>query len=123
MNSTLWIVASLLAVAFLAAGLTKATQRAEKLAVAMPWVEDYSVTTVRFIGAAEIVGAVGLVLPAALGVASWLTPLAAAALAVTMLLAMVVHVRRKEVALALPALVLLGLTAALAILRFGPYSL
>lgn len=122
MNVALWIGAGVLALAFLAAGLMKATQPNEKLAPNMPWVEDYSADAVRLIGIAEVLGAVGLVLPAAVKVVAWLTPLAAAALAVTMLLAAIVHVRRTEAVLAIPAVVLCVLTATLAILRFGPYA-
>ena len=122
MNVALWIGAGVLALAFLAAGLMKATQPKEKLAPNMAWVEDYSANAVRFIGIAEILGAVGLIVPAAVKVATWLTPLAASALAVTMLLAAIVHVRRNEAALAIPAVVLFALTAVLAILRFGPYA-
>jgi DoxX-like family len=42
MNVLLWIVAGLLAAAFLVAGLTKLTQPKEKLAARMGWVEDFS---------------------------------------------------------------------------------
>lgn len=122
MNTILWIGAAVLALAFLAAGLMKATQPKDKLATTMGWVEDYSANAVRLIGLVEILGAVGLILPAALMIASWLTPLAAAGLAVTMLLAAVVHLRRGEAALAVPSVVLFVLTAALAVLRFGPYA-
>jgi hypothetical protein len=122
MNVTLWIAASVLAAAFLAAGLMKATQPKAKLADTMGWVEDFSGGTVRLIGLVEILGAVGLILPAAVGVAPVLTPLAAAGLAVAMVLAAIVHLRRGETAETAPALVLLVLTAVLAILRFGPYS-
>lgn len=122
MNVALWVAAGVLALTFLAAGLMKATQPKEKLAPNMPWVEDYSANAVRFIGVTEILGAVGLILPAAVKIASWLTPLAASGLAVAMFLAAVVHVRRGEAAMAIPAGVLFVLTAMLAILRFGSYA-
>lgn len=122
MNTILWIGAAVVAVAFLAAGFVKATQPKDKLATTMGWVEDYSANAVRMIGLVEILGALGLILPAALKIAPWLTPLAAVGLAVTMLLAVVVHVRRGEAALAVPSAVLFVLTAALAVLRFGPYA-
>lgn len=41
------------------------------------WVEDFSPATVRFIGVVEILGALGLVLPALTGITPILTPLAA----------------------------------------------
>jgi hypothetical protein len=63
------------------------------------------------IGLAEVLGAAGLVLPAATGVLSWLTPLAAAGLALTMLLATLFHLARDEVTQA-PQPLLLGVLAA-----------
>lgn len=49
--------------------------------------EDFSAGTVKFIGAAELAGALGLIVPAVTGITVVLTPLAATGLAVTMLLA------------------------------------
>lgn len=119
MNLTLWIIAGILAVVFGLAGLLKATQPKEKLAQNMPWVEDFSAGTVKLIGVVEILGAIGLILPAALGIAPVLTPIAATGLAITMALAAVVHLRRKEAALVPVNLVLLALAAFVAVLRFG----
>ena len=50
----------------------------------------------RFIGGSEILGAIGLIGPWLLGVAPWLTPLAAACLGLVMALAMGVHLRLHE---------------------------
>lgn len=124
MNIALWIVASVLAAAFLMAGLMKATQPKAKLAPNMPWVESYSAGTVKFIGVMEVLGAIGLILPGVLSIAPVLVPLAATGLAVTMLLAIVmVHAPRKEWANVAVNLILLVLAAFVAILRFGPYPL
>lgn len=62
----------------------------------MGWTADFSGAAVKAIGAVEILGALGLVLPRALDVAPVLTPLAATGLAVVQAAAIVVHVRRKE---------------------------
>ena len=123
MNITLWIIAGLLAFAFLAAGAMKLAQPRAKLAASgMAWTEDYSDGAVKGIGAAEVLGAIGLILPAALGVATVLTPLAAAGLTLVMAGALVVHLRRGE-SKAVGAPIVLGLLAlAVAVLRFGPYS-
>jgi hypothetical protein len=51
---------------------------------------------VRFIGTAESLGAIGLILPAAAGIAPVLTPVAATGLAITMVLAAATHLRRRE---------------------------
>lgn len=81
----------------------------------MPWVEDFSDGTVKFIGVVEILGALGLILPAATGIAPILTVLAAIGLAITMLLAAVVHFRRGEKQKTVPSVVLLALAATVAV--------
>lgn len=124
MNIVLWIIAGLLALAFLGAGAMKLTRSREQLAGAgMAWTEDFGAGAVKAIGAVEVLGALGLVLPAALDIAPVLTPLAALGLALLMAGAVATHVRRKEGASALlPALVLGVLAAVVAWGRFGPYS-
>ncbi|GAA2604970.1 DoxX family protein [Streptomyces tubercidicus] len=123
MNITLWIITSVLALAFLAAGLMKISQPREKLAASgMAWAEDFSPGSVRAIGAVEALGALGLILPAALGIAPALAAWAAVGLAATMLGAAAVHLRRKE-AKAIPVnLALLLLAAVVTWGRFGPYA-
>lgn len=122
MNVLLWIIAGVLAAAFLAAGLGKATQPKEKLADKLEWVNDFSQGTVRFIGIAEILGAIGLILPGATGIAPILTPIAAVGLAITMVLAAVVHARRGETQLIVVNVVLFALALFVAIMRFGPQA-
>ena len=96
MNTALWIAQILLALMFLMAGIIKATQPKEKLAEKTPYVEDLSDDTVRLIGVLEILGALGLVLPAVTEILPWLTPLAAVGLALTMIGAARTHIRRGE---------------------------
>lgn len=121
MNITLWIIAGLLAVAFLAAGAMKLAQPKAKLAESgMAWTEDFSDSQVKLIGLAEVLGAVGLILPAALDIAPILTPIAAAGLTLLMLGATVVHARRGEKSNIPVTLVLAALAAFVAIMRFGP---
>lgn len=122
MNVFLWIIAGVLALAFFGAGLLKATQPKSKLEKNMPWVHDFSDGTVKFIGIVEILGALGLILPAALDIVPVLTPLAATGLAVIMLLAAGVHARRREPQAVLVNVVPLALLAFVAVMRFGPYS-
>ncbi len=123
MNVVLWIVAGLLAVAFLAAGLMKLTQPKKKLADSgMGWTEDFSDGAVKGIGALEVLGAVGLILPAALGIVPVLVPIAATGLALLMLGAAVTHARRKESTNIVVNIVLLALAAFVAWGRFGPYA-
>lgn len=118
MNTALWIVQGLLAFAFFAAGAMKATQPLEKLAVNMAWVKTTPAPLVRFIGIAEIAGAIGLIAPMALGILPILTPVAAVCLVVVMVLAVATHVRLNEIALSVPSIVLGALAAFVAWGRF-----
>lgn len=95
-NIALWVVQSLLAAAFLAAGATKLTTPIAELAKSMPWVEGPLGGFVRFIGASEIAGALGLVLPSATRIAPKLTVAAASALGLVMVLAAATHASRGE---------------------------
>lgn len=122
MNIVLWIVAGLLAAAFLAAGATKLTQPKEKLSATMAWTDDFSAGAIKGIGALEVLAAVGLVLPAALDIVPVLVPLAALGLVLVMVGAMATHARRKENQLIAINLVLALLAAVVAWGRFGPYS-
>jgi hypothetical protein len=125
MNFALWIVSGLLAVVYLFAGAGKLILPKEKLAT-FPgggWVEDFSAGAVKTIGALEILGAAGLVLPAALGIAPIVTPLAAAGLAVLMVGAVFTRIRRHEVKPMVADLVYLALAAFVAWGHFfGPES-
>jgi hypothetical protein len=68
MNLALWIIAGLLAAVFLLAGSNKLFIPHERLAKAPGggWVNDFSPAFVKGLGAVEILGAVGLILPAVL---------------------------------------------------------
>jgi uncharacterized membrane protein len=123
MSIAIWIVQGLLAAAFAAAGLTKLTQPRTKLVAKMPWAEDLSDGAVKGIGAVELLGAIGLILPAATTILPVLTPLAATGLVIVMIVAVAVHVRRGENQAIVPPAVLLVLAAVVAWARFGPYSL
>ncbi len=98
MNIALWVVQILLALAFLMAGAMKVSQPMEKLRKAMSWTAHTSVGSVRLVGVLEILGALGLILPAVTGILPWLTPVAAIGLVLTMIGAAIVHIRLKEFA-------------------------
>jgi uncharacterized membrane protein YphA (DoxX/SURF4 family) len=118
MNIFLWVLQGLLGAAFIGAGLMKVSQPVEKLAKNMTWVSRYSKGTVRFIGATEILGGLGLILPWATGIATILTPLAAVGLALIMLLAIVDHVRAKEYPMIGVNVILGAIAVVIAIGRF-----
>src|SRR5258705_3379451 len=97
MNVALWIIQGLLAALFLLAGGAKLIMSADQMAgpVALP------VWFLRFIGVAEVLGALGLVLPGPLRVRPLLTPLAAAGAVIIMVSTAGVMSERGTVSVAL----------------------
>jgi len=122
MNVALWIVAGLLATAFAVASANKLLIPREKLAKAPGggWVLDFSAGFVKALGAVEILGAAGLILPALVGIAPVLSPLAAVGLGLIMIGAAIVESRRREFKHVLLNLTYLGMAAFVA---FGRFSL
>ncbi len=84
----------------------------------MAWVEDISADKVRLIGTFEILCAIGIVLPASIGVLSWLSPLASIGLILTMIGAAVTHARRSEYPMIIINMALLLLAAFVVYGRF-----
>jgi uncharacterized membrane protein YphA (DoxX/SURF4 family) len=86
MSRALWVVQGLLALLFLFAGVMKLVLPIEEMTkqMALPGL------FLRFIGVAEVLGAIGLILPELLGIRPELTPLAAAGLVIIMIGATVV---------------------------------
>ena len=120
MNVALWIVAGLLAVLFLASGTVKLVRPREKLiATGMGFAENFSPGAVKAIGALEVLGAVGVILPAALGTGLWLSALAAAGLVALMAGAVIVHLRRDEGRATVVNVLLLALSALVAAGHLG----
>lgn len=111
MNVALWIVQSLLAVVYLLAGGVKVTQPLDQLGKRMTWVPSTPPAVVRLIGVAELLGAVGLILPMVMGIAPGLTVAAAIGLVLVQVFAVPVHVSHSEAG-RVPLNVLLLLLAA-----------
>ena len=107
MRYALWIVQGLLAALFIFAGGMKLVLPLEQMEgpIALPG------AFLRFIGVAELLGGLGLVLPGLLGIRPALTPLAAAGLVVIMIGAMGMGFMVGDVAMALIPLAV-GLLAA-----------
>ncbi|MET0233035.1 MAG: DoxX family protein [Kibdelosporangium sp.] len=122
MNVILWIVAGLLAVAFLASGVMKLSQPKEKLVASSTGAAlgDFGAGTIKGIGALEVLAAAGLILPAVLGIAPVLVPLAAIGLVLLMIGAIITHLRRHETQAVVVCLVLLALAGFVVWGRFGP---
>jgi uncharacterized membrane protein YphA (DoxX/SURF4 family) len=122
-NLALWIVAIVLAAVFAASGIMKQFVPKDKLVTSgQGWAQDFSPTSIRLIGLAEALGAIGLILPAAVHIVPILVPLAAVGLALVMAGAATVHARRKEAPMVAVNAVLLVLAVVVAWGRFGPYS-
>lgn len=109
MNSLVWVFSIVLALVFLILGLVRVFKY-EVAADRFSWVNDVPRSLVTFIGLAEILGALGLIPPVATGILPWLTPVAAAALAILMLMAGTFHGQRRELQDASVNTILLALT-------------
>ena len=110
MGIAVWILQFLLAIAFCAAGLMKLLRPKEELRERMAWVEGVTPRGIKLVGLIELLGGLGLVLPALTGIAPILTLLAAIGLALVMVAAIIVHRRIGDpVPQMIPALLLLVL--------------
>jgi hypothetical protein len=113
-NVTLWTVQALLALVFLFAGGMKLVLPLEALAgpVALPGL------FIRFIGVAEVLGAIGLIVPGVLRIRPGLTPLAASGLVVIMIGATVITVSSMGAGPAVVPVVVGLLSTAVALARW-----
>ncbi|QDY80721.1 DoxX family protein [Streptomyces qinzhouensis] len=107
-----------LALLFAAAGAMKVALSQEALLPLMPWVDAVPMAAVRGIGALEVLGAAGLVLPALWPAAAPLLPLAAGGLALLMAGGGALHISRGEYAESAGNAVVLAL--AVLVTRCGP---
>ena len=123
MNLALWIIAGVLAVLFAGSGLMKLVVPKDRIvASGQGWAQNVSPAAIWFIGTAEVLGAIGLILPAVVHIAPVLVPMAAVGLVLVMAGAAVVHARRKELPNIAVNAVLLALAVIVAWGRLGPYS-
>jgi len=109
MPKILWTIQVLLALIFLFAGGAKFLVPAAQMTQGMPaWL---SISLLHFIGACEVLGAIGLILPGLLRIKPGLTPLAAAGLTIIVIGATVVTLMGGMIATALFPLVTAALAA------------
>ncbi len=124
MNALLWTLQTVLALVFAGAGAVKLIAPRDQLAKTLGgWVYDFPAPLLKPLGLAELLGAVGLIVPPLVHVAPILTPVAAVGLVVTMIGAVVTHARRGEFPNVVVNVLLAVMAAVVAWGRFGPYSL
>ena len=118
LHITLWIAQVILAAMFLMSGFMKLSQPIDQLSKMLPWAAQVPEALVRFIGVAEVLGAVGLILPSLLRIQPKLSPIAAAGLALVMLFAVVFHISRGETPMIGMNFILIAIAAFIAWGRF-----
>lgn len=96
MHVAYWIVAVLLAAFYVYAGGLKLVRSQEQLRPMMGWVDRIPMRCVRAIGALEVLGALGLLLPPLTGVAVGLAVAAAIGLVLVQIGGTAVHLVRGE---------------------------
>lgn len=97
MNTAAWICQGLLAAIFLISGGAKISMpRGGLLATGQTGIAPFPMPVVRVVAAAELLAAVGLIMPGASGVLPVLTPLAAVGLAAVMVGAAASHLHLRE---------------------------
>ncbi|MBP0461637.1 DoxX family protein [Streptomyces montanisoli] len=114
MNVAYWTLAALLAAFYLYGGGVKAVRSRERLRPMMGWVDDMPMAAVRALGAVEVAGAAGLVLPPLTGIAPWLALAAAAGFTVLQAGAIRVHLARGDRRIALNIVLVLASAATVA---------
>ena len=115
-----WILAGALALSNLfAAGLKFLRTKEQLHDGGQGWVEDFSPRAIKLIGLAELLGAIGLILPPLTHIAPVLAPIAAIGLTVLQIGAAITHVRRHEYRMlsANVSLVILAVVAGFALAR------
>ncbi|MFI0716441.1 DoxX family protein [Streptomyces inhibens] len=111
MNIAYWIVAGLLALFYFYAGTLKVIRSRDHLRPMMAWVDRMPLPALRALGAVEILGAAGLILPPLTGTAPWLAPAAAVGFVLLQTGAIAVHLTGEDRGITLNA----GLTATAAV--------
>ena len=116
-----WIASGLLALANLGAGFMKIATPKDKLDERMAWAKGFNAPTVTLIGIAEVLGAIGVIVPPLTGILPILAPIAALGLAILQVGAIVTHLRLGEKAI-VPNIVILLLALFVALARFGVFG-
>ncbi|MFD7450604.1 DoxX family protein [Kitasatospora sp. NPDC059827] len=113
MNAAYWIVAGPLALFYSYAGTLKVVRGRDRLRPMMAWVDRVPLPALRALGAVEVLGAAGLVLPPLTGVAVVLAAAAAAGFLLLQAGAIPVHLTGGDRRIALNAALALAAAATL----------
>lgn len=116
-NTLLWVLQGILALAFVVTAVRKFARSDEQIK-ALAWARDMQPVQVRIIGILELLGALGVILPALTGILPWLTPVAAVGLVILMLGAAATNLRYRLYPPVVSNLVLLILAGVVAYGRF-----
>lgn len=121
MNIALWIVTGLLAAVASASGTIKMFTPKAKLAQAPGgrWTATADARVIKTLGGVEALAAIGLILPAVLGIAPVLVPVTAVCWALLMAGAMITHARDGEYKVITANVVYLAMAIFVAWGRFG----
>ncbi|MFD0366169.1 DoxX family protein [Nocardia sp. GCM10030253] len=121
MNVALWIVAGVLAAVLLASSAKLVIPKEKILAAGKyaTWAEDFSPAALKALGVVDLLGAMGLILPAVLDIAPILVPVAAIGTALLFAGAIIVRVRRGLWATAVAEVLYLAMAVFVAWGRFG----
>ncbi|MVM29232.1 DoxX family membrane protein [Spirosoma sp. HMF4905] len=96
MHITLWLAQVVLAIVLVWAGTMKLFQPIEKLSAMWPWTGQIPVLLVKLSGIVDLIGAIGLILPALVRIKPQLTPIAALGIIALMVCASIFHIARGE---------------------------
>jgi uncharacterized membrane protein YphA (DoxX/SURF4 family) len=123
MKTLLWTLQIVLAAIFAGTGALKLIPSRERLAKAVGgWVNDVPPQLIKLLGLAEVLAAIGLIVPPLVDIAPILTPIAATGLVLTMIGAIATHARRREFLNVAVNVVLAIMAVVVAWGRFGPYA-
>ncbi len=113
------ITAALLTIVYLLSGGAKVLRSRTQLEPMMAWVKGATAWQVKVVGGLEVLGALGVILPLATGIAPVVTAIAALCLALVQVVAIPIHVRLKDPVRTMSFnFILLLLAIAVAVLRF-----
>jgi putative oxidoreductase len=96
LNITLWIVQGLTATLMLMSAYMKIATPILELSSKWKWTGELPETVVRLLGVIDLLGGIGIILPALLRIKPSLTPLAAVGIILLMISASVFHISRGE---------------------------